>query len=116
MVKTRHSMPAGRLAMLAGPPEAATGRLSTSAGKVTNGQNGTFNGRSTTGDVCRASDRVHRETAIAHFTSDDVRREEVSKRRATCHCHRWHEHSRLTRGARWYERVAVVFHRTHKER
>ena len=35
MVKTRHSMVVARLAMPAGPPEAATGRHSTSAGKVT---------------------------------------------------------------------------------
>ena len=59
-----------------------------------NGQNGTINGhretdngRSTTGDVCRASDSARsegvnadRETAIDHFTSDSVRREVGSGR------------------------------------
>jgi hypothetical protein len=49
-----------------------------------NGQNGTFNGRSTTGDVCRASCNADRETAIAHFTSDSVRREVACGHREIC--------------------------------
>jgi hypothetical protein len=109
VAKTRQSMPAGRVAMSIGTSPASAGKVtmakteqSTVVGKLTAsaGRLTAFTGKLT--------------LAVGH--GDDVRREVASKRRATCHCHRWHAHSRLTRGARWFECVAVVFHRTHEER